>query len=78
MWFVLQWFQFIKLIIFHFLFEHIINNDQQSSTFSKYSCYVWKGGYQPLGGGSVEQWDNELEYKMLLISNSWKTVLVKW
>ena len=37
------------------------------SNFSKYSCHVRRGGYQPLGGGIVEKWDNESEDKVLLI-----------
>ena len=55
------------IINFHFCFEYIKNNDQHSSTFSKDSCNVRKVGYQPLGGDSVEKWDNEPDDKELLI-----------
>ena len=61
------------IINFHLFIEHINKNDQQSSTFSKFSRHVWKGGYQPLGGGSVEKKDNELEDKVSLIWNGWKS-----
>ena len=66
-------FQFIKSFLFNFFFEHINKNHQQISTFSKYSCHVWKGGYQPLRGVSVKKQNNELEYKMLLIWNVWQS-----
>ena len=59
MCFAFQWFQFLTLLLFHLFFNHINNNDQQSSTFSIYSFGVWKGGYQPLWYGSVEKWENE-------------------
>ena len=73
MLFVLQRFQSITLLLFHSFFEHINNNDQQGSNFSKYFCHVWTGGYQPLGGGSSEKWDNELEDKLFLIWNGWQS-----
>ena len=67
MYFVFQWFQFITLLLFHFYSKNINNNDKQSSTLSKYSSHIRKGGYQTLGGVSVEKWDNELEDRVLLI-----------
>ena len=72
MWFIFQWFQFLTLLLFHFFFENINNNDQQSYTLPKKYCCVQKGGYKPLGGDSVEKWDNESGDKVLLIWNGWQ------
>ena len=52
---------------FSLIFEHINNNDQQSSNISKYSLHIRKGGYQPHGGDGGKKWDNESEDKVLLI-----------
>ena len=43
MCFVLQWFQFITLLFFHFFFEHINNNDQNISTFSSIIVTIKNG-----------------------------------
>ena len=61
------------IINFHIFIEHINKNDQKSSTSSEYSRYVWKGGYHPLGGGSVEKKDNESEDRVSLIWNGWQS-----
>ena len=61
------------IITFRWFFEHINNNDKQSSTLSKYSSHIGKGGYQTLGGVSVEKWDNESKDKVLLIWNGWQS-----
>ena len=59
-----------NLLHYHFynsFFKHINNNDQQSSTLPYYSSHLLKKAYQPLGGVSVEKWNNELEDELLLI-----------